>query len=383
MDFNITDEQREIKEMVRKFAAQEIAPLASKIDQECWFPQEVWDKMAALGLHGILVPEEYGGIGASVLTCCLVAEEVSYACASTALSYLAHAVLVCHNMTINASEEQKRKYLPDLASGKKTGCMAMTEPGAGSDALGLQTFAVRDGDEYVINGSKTFITNAPIADVFLVYVRTDKNAGPRGLSQFIIDKEAPGLSVGQPFHKMGNRGSPTAEIFFEDCRVPAENLVKGENQALGILLSGLDVERSVGGAMGVGGALHAIDKSLDYVKERQQFGQPLYMFEMILEKLANMSMELEAARLLTYRAATLCDEGVRCSLEAAHAKLFSSEMCMKTCSQAVQIFGGYGYMQEYEVERFMRDAKLGEIGAGTSEIQRLIIAKELLKRSMQ
>ena len=221
-----------------------------------------------------------------------------------------------------------------------------------------------------------------MADVFLVYVRTDKSAGPRGLSQFIVEKGYPGFSVGQPFHKMGMRGSPTAELVFEDCRIPAENLVKGENEALGILMGGLDVERTVGAAMGVGLAQSAFARALDYAKQRQQFGQPIIMFEMITEKLANMSMEIAAARLLTHKAATLCDEGVRCSAEAPHAKLFASETSVRVTSDTVQILGGYGYMKENEVERMMRDAKLATIGGGTSEIQRLIIVREIVKRSM-
>ena len=382
MDFSISDDQRDMKEMMRKFAAQEIAPIAIEIDRDSRFPAETFEKMGKAGVLGLLAPEEYGGVGQSVLTACLVMEEIAYACSSTALSYLAHAVLTVHNLSCNGSAEQKAKYLPDLVSGKKLGALCMTEPGAGSDALNLQTAAVRDGDDYVLNGSKTFITNASVAGIFLVYARTDKDAGPRGLSQFILEREFPGLSVGQPFHKMGMRGSPTSEVFFENCRVPAANLVRGENQAMSILLGGLDVERVVGGAMGVGAGKSALDRALAYAKERQQFNQPIMMFEMVLEKIANMAMELEAARLLTYKAACLCDEGVRCSAEASYAKLYASEMGMRTASEAVQILGGYGYMQEYEVERIMRDAKLGTIGGGTSEIQRLIIAREIIKRSM-
>ncbi len=382
MDFHLTEEQLDIQQMVRKFARNEIAPGAVETDREERFPAEIFAKMGELGLLGLLVPEEYGGAGQTVLTCCVAAEEISYACASTALSYLTHAVLCCHNLSCNGSEEQKKKYLPDLASGAKLGALAMTEPGAGSDVLAMETFAERRNGEYVINGSKTFITNAPVAGTFLVYVRTDKSAGPRGISQFIVEKGYPGFSVGKPFRKMGMRGSPTAELFFENCRVPAENLVKGENKALGILMGGLDVERTVGGALGVGLARAAFDRSFAYAKERQQFGQPIIMFEMIAEKLANMSMEIEAARLLTYKAAVLCDEGVRCSAEASHAKLFGTETGMRAASDAVQILGGYGYIEEYEVERLMRDAKLGTIGAGASEIQRLIIVREMVKRSM-
>jgi isovaleryl-CoA dehydrogenase len=309
-------------------------------------------------------------------------EEIAYACAATAMSYTVSSALCGHSLAVNGSEAQKRRYLPDMASGKKIFSIAMTEPGAGSDVLSMQTFAERQGDEYVINGSKTFITNAPVAEVFLVYVRTDRQAGSRGLSLLIVEKGTPGFSVGQPFNKMGMHGSPTAEIFFSDCRVPVENLVGGENQAMGILLGGLDVERTVGAPIGTGAAQCALDRCLAYVKEREQFGQPLMMFEMILEKLANMSTGIEAARLLTHKAAWLCDQGVRCSAEASQAKLFATETGLRVASDAVQIFGGYGYMREYGIERMYRDAHAGTIVAGTSEIQRLIIARELVKRSM-
>ncbi len=383
MDFNLSQEQIEMRTMVRRFAENEIAPKAAELDKTGEFPADTFKKMGELGLLGILVPEEYGGVGEGVLTSCVVAEEISYACGATALSSLAHSVLCCHNMSCNASHEQKAKYLPKLVTGEQIGALAITEPDAGSDALGIQTRAEKQGDKYILNGGKTFITNATVADVFLVYVRTDKNAGPRGLSQFIIEKGTPGFSVGEPFEKMGMHGSPTAPLYFEDCEVPAENIVKGENRALGILLGGLDVERTVGGSMGVGQARCALDKSMAYAKERVQFGQPIVMYQMISEKLANMAMNIEAARLLTYQAASLCDQDIRCSAQAAYAKLFSSEMCMQATSDAVQIFGGYGYMREYDVERMMRDAKLGTIGAGTSEIQRQIIAKELFRESMQ
>lgn len=382
MNFQLTDEQLRIQQRMREFALIEMAPLASEIDRDERFPVETFDKLAKMGLMGLLVPKEYGGMGESVTTCCVIGEEIAYACASTALSYLAHTVLCCHNLSCNGSEEQKRKYLPGLVSGAALGALAMTEPSAGSDVLSMQTFAERRNGEYVINGSKTFITNAPVASTFLVYARTDRNAGPRGISQFIVEKGFPGFAVGQPFHKMGMRGSPTAELFFDDCRVPAENLVKGENQGLGILMGGLDVERAVGGAMGVGLIRAVYDRALAHAKLRRQFEQPIIVFESIAEKIANMSLEIEAARLLTYKAATLCDQGVRCSAEASHAKLFASEASVRAALDAIQILGGRGYTMEAEVERMLRDAKLGTIGAGTSEIQRLIIAREAIKRSM-
>ena len=382
MDFSYTDDQLEMRDMVRKFARQELSPIAAEIDQTCEFPHENWQKMADLGLLGLIIPEEYGGVESDVLTFCLCMEEIAYSCASTSLSYLAHTVLCAYNLSQNASEEQKQKYIPGLCDGSKIGCLCITEPGAGSDALGMQTFAEQRGDNWVLNGSKTFITNAPIADVFLVYARTDREDRNRGVSQFIIEKGTPGLSTGEPFHKMGNRASPTSEVFFENCEVPAENIVQGPNQALGILMGNLDVERTVGGAMGVGGAQAALDRAIDYAKTRVQFDQPIIMHEMILDKVAEMATNIEAARLLTHKAAWLCDQDVRCSENASYAKYFAAEMAQKATYEAVQILGGYGYMQEYEVERFMRDARLGSIGAGTSEIQKLIIAREVVRRSM-
>ncbi len=382
MDFTLSDAQREMQDAVRKFAQQELAPRAADLDLSMEFPRDSFEKMGEMGLLGMLVPEQYGGMGESVLTFCLAIEEIAYACAATSLSFLAHSVLVAYNLSENGSEEQKQKYLPDLCSGKKLGCLCITEPGAGSDALGMQTFAEKRGDAWVLNGSKTFITNAPVADVFLVYARTDKNDRARGLSQFIIDKDTPGLSVGKPFKKMGNKGSPTSEVFFNDCVVPEANLVKGPNQALGILMGNLDVERTVGGAMGVGGARAAFDKAFDYATTRVQFDQPIIMFEMITDKIATMASKIESAKWLVWHAAWLCDQGVRCSEQASYAKLVGADTANYVTNEAVQILGGYGYMQEYEVERMMRDARLGSIGAGTSEIQKLIIAKEIAKRRM-
>jgi len=379
MDFRLSEEQLAIQEMVRKFAKNEIAPIAIEIDRESRFPAETFVKMGELGLLGLLIPEDYGGIGQDVETCCVAVEEIAYACGSTALSYFAHAVLCAHNLSCNGSEAQKQKYLPDLASGKNIGAIAMTEPEAGSDVLSIQTTAERRGDEYILNGSKTFITNATVADTFLVYAKM-KNADPNGISQFIVERSFPGLSVGQPFQKMGMHGSPTAEVFFDQCRVPADNIVRGENKAMGILMGGLVVERIVGAALAVGAARAAFERALAYAKDRKQFGQPIIMFEMILEKLANMSMEIEAARCLTMKAASLYGEGRRCSAEASHAKLFASETAVRAASEAVQILGGYGYMREYEVERILRDTRMGTIGGGTSEIQRLIIAREILGR---
>jgi len=379
VDFHLSAEQIEIQQTVRKFARNEIAPLAEELDRDERFPLGLVKKMGEMGLLGLMIPEQYGGTGAGVVTSCVVGEEVSYACASAAFVYGASAVLCAHNLARNCSEEQKKKYLPALASGEKLGAMAMTEPDAGSDVLSMRTSAEKRDGEYILNGTKTFITNGPIADIILVYARTDKNAGPRGISAFIVENAFPGFSVGKEFKKMGMRGSPTSELFFEDCRVPAENLIGHENGGLKILMSGLDVERVLMGCLGVGIAQAAFDASVKYAKERVQFGQPLITFEMIGEMLANMSTDIEAARLLTLKAAALCDEGVRATVEASHAKLFSAEAAMRTTTNAVQIHGGYGYMQEFGVERLMRDAKILAIGGGTSQVQQLIIMRELMK----
>ena len=378
MDFHLTEDQVALQEMVRRFARKEIAPIAAEVDRDGRFPAEIFEKMGSLGLLGLLVPKEYGGAGQNVVTFCVAVEEIAYACGSTALSYGAHSVFCAHNLSCNGSDDQKRKYLPDLASGKKLGAIAMTEPDSGSDVLSMETSAELRGNEYVINGGKTFITNAPVADTFLVYARTDRQAGRHGLSQFIIERGFPGFTTGEPFKKLGVRGSPTGRLFFDNCRVPAANLVRGENQALPILWGGLDVERVVIAAMGVGMARAAFDRALAYGKERRQFGQPIVSFEMIMEKLANMSTEIEAARLLTLKAACMCDEGVHCSAQASQAKLFATETACRVASEAVQILGGYGYMEEFEVERMLRDARIGPIGGGTAEIQRLIIAREII-----
>ncbi|MBM3289247.1 MAG: isovaleryl-CoA dehydrogenase [Candidatus Hydrogenedentes bacterium] len=382
MNFDLTHEQIELQQKVRAFARREVAPLAAEIDRDERFPAATFKKLGEMGLLGLMVPKEYGGMGESVLTCCLVAEELAHACAPTTMSYLAHAVLCCHNLLCNGSDAQRQKYLPALASGAALGAIAMTEPNSGSDVLSMQTFAECRNGEYVINGTKTYITNAPVANTFLVYARTDKTLGPRGISQFIVERGFPGFTVGTPFSKMGMRGSPTAPLHFENCRVPAENLVKEENQALGILMGGLDVERTVGAALGLGLARAAYDMALAHATQREQFGQPLIMFEMITEKIANMSMEIEAARMLMYKAAVLCGRHVRCSLEASHAKLFSSEVGARAAIEAQQILGGIGYMKDCAVERLVRDSRLGTIGGGTSEIQRLIIARETVRRSM-
>lgn len=380
MNFDFTEEQLMLRKMVRDFAQKEVAPLAYEIDRDERFPYENWKRAAELGLLGITAPEKYGGSGLGVTEMSIVAEEIAAVCVSTCATIIHQACLVIDNFVKNASEQQKEKYLPGLCSGEIIGCLAMTEPGAGSDVISMQLRADKKGDGYVLNGSKTFITNGPNADLAMVYAKTSPELGSRGISVFLIEAGTPGFKKGKKFEKMGWRGSPTGELIFEDCYVPKENLVGNENEGLNILMSGLNSERVIMGVQGAGIARGALDACLDYAKERQQFGKPISQFQMIQEKLANMYVDVEAGELLAYKGATLCDQGRGGEINklAAAAKLFGSEIAMRATTEAVQIFGGYGYMKEFPVERYMRDAKLMQIGGGTSEIQRHIISKQLL-----
>ncbi|MBC7104550.1 MAG: acyl-CoA dehydrogenase family protein, partial [Firmicutes bacterium] len=373
-----------LADTVYKFMLREVAPITERIDREDYFPLDVWKKIGALGLMGLTVPEEYGGGGQDLLATVLVMEQMSRICPAVALSYGAHAVLCTDTLYHNANEEQRRRYLPGLCSGEKIGCLALTEPNAGSDAVSIQTTARREGDHYLLNGTKMFITNAPVGHVFVVYAKTDKAAGARGISAFIVERDFPGLSVPRKLEKMGHRGSPTGEVVFEDCRVPAANLLGQENRGVAVMMSGLDRERAAVAAIPVGLAQGTLDLALKYAKERVQFGQPIASFQLIQAKLADMYTQIEAARLLTYKAAILADrserggKGTEIHKVAAAAILFAGEMATRVALEALQIHGGYGYMLEYPVNRYVRDAKLLEIGAGTSEIRRLVIARELL-----
>lgn len=380
MNFHLTEEQLLLQRTVKQFAKKEIAPLAYEIDRDERFPYENWKKAAELGLLGITAPEKYGGTDLGIMETCIITEELSAVCVSTAVTIVHQALLVIDNIVRNASEAQKEKYLPGLCSGDIIGCLAMTEPAAGSDVLSMQLRAEKKGDGYVLNGAKTFITNGPVANLALVYVKTEPEKGANGISAFLIEDGTPGFKKGKKFEKMGWRGSPTGELIFEDCYVPKENLMGTENQGLKILMSGLNSERVIMGIQGVGIARGALDAALAYAKVREQFGKRIADFQMIQEKIANMFMEIEAGRLLAYKGASLADEGRvnEINLLAAAAKLFGSEIAMRATTEAVQIFGGYGYIKEFPVERYMRDAKLMQIGGGTSEIQRHIIAKALL-----
>ncbi|NLI83425.1 MAG: isovaleryl-CoA dehydrogenase [Deltaproteobacteria bacterium] len=385
MDFQLTDEQRMIQESVRKWAVNELGPLQEKIDEEDWFPPDFFKKCAEIGILGITMDEKYGGLGGDVLMQTLAIEEMSRVCPALAMTYAAHSNLCANNIHKNANEALKEKYLPPLIAGEKIGALALTEPNAGSDAMSLRTRAMKMGDKYILNGSKMFITNGPVADTLLVYAKTDPDRGAKGISAFIVEKDFPGFSVSRKLKKCGMRGSPTAELTFEDCEVPAENLVGEPNQGVHVMTSGLDIERIVLAGGSVGMAQQALDYSIRYSVEREQFGQPIAGFQMIQQKLADMYARTEAARLLVYRAAVVAQDaprggkGTELTKMAAAAILFAAETATWVCDQGIQIHGGYGYCLEFPVQKLWRDAKLYEIGAGTSEIRRMIIARELTR----
>ncbi|ABK16952.1 acyl-CoA dehydrogenase family protein [Syntrophobacter fumaroxidans] len=385
MDFQFTDEQRMIKETVYKWAVNELGPLQEKIDDEDWFPPDFFKKCAEIGILGITIDEKYGGLGGDVLMQTLAVEQMSRICPALGMTYGTHSNLCMNNIHRNASEALKEKYLPSMVAGEKIGALGLTEPNAGSDAMGLRTRAVRKGDKYILNGTKMFITNGPVADVLLVYAKTDPERGAKGISAFIVEKEFPGYKVSRKLKKCGMRGSPTGELVFEDCEVPAENLVGEENKGVNVVTSGLDIERIVlaGGSLGM--AQQALDYSIRYSVEREQFGRPIASFQMIQQKLADMYARTEAAKLLVYKAAQVArnsprgGKGTELTKLAAAGILFAAETATWVCDQAVQIHGGYGYCLEFPVQKLWRDAKLYEIGAGTSEIRRLIVARELTR----
>jgi isovaleryl-CoA dehydrogenase len=385
MDFQLSDEQRMIKETVYKWSVNELGPLQEKIDEEDWFPPDFFRKCAEIGILGITIDEKYGGLGGDVLMQTLAIEEMSRICPALAMSYGAHSNLCANNIYKNASDYLKEKYLPPLVSGEKIGALGLTEPSAGSDAMSLRTRAVKAGDKYILNGSKMFITNGPVADTLLVYAKTSPELGAKGISAFVVEKGFPGFSVARKLKKCGMRGSPTAELVFEDCAVPAENLVGVENNGVNVMTSGLDIERIVLAGGSVGMAQQALEYSIKYSVEREQFGQSIASFQMVQQKLADMYARTEASRLMVYRAAEEAQraprggKGTELTKKAAAAVLFAAETATWVCDQAVQIHGGYGYCLEFPVQKLWRDAKLYEIGAGTSEIRRLIIARELTR----
>ncbi|PHA00348.1 acyl-CoA dehydrogenase [Bacillus pseudomycoides] len=379
MHFKLSEEHEMIRKMVRDFARNEVAPTAAERDEEERFDRALFDQMAELGLTGIPWPEEYGGIGSDYLAYVIAVEELSRVCASTAVTLSAHTSLAGWPIFKFGTEEQKQKYLRPMAEGKKIGAYGLTEPGSGSDAGGMKTTAKRDGDHYILNGSKIFITNGGIADIYVVFALTDSESKQRGSSAFIVESDAPGFSVGKKESKLGIRSSPTTEIIFEDCRIPAENLLGEEGQGFKIAMQTLDGGRNGIAAQAVGIAQGALDAAADYAKERHQFGKPIAAQQGIGFKLADMATGVEAARLLTYQAAWLESEGMPYGKESAMSKLFAGDTAMKVTTEAVQVFGGYGYTKDYPVERFMRDAKITQIYEGTQEIQRLVISRMLTK----
>jgi isovaleryl-CoA dehydrogenase len=384
MDFELSPEHKMLSDTVYKFMLKEIEPLAEEIDREDKLPEGIWQKLGELGIMGITIPEEYGGGGFDLLSAVLATEQVARVCAAVSLSYVAHVILCTDTLYRHATEEQRRKYLPGLCNGKNIGALALTEPNAGSDAVGIQTTATKKGDAYLLNGTKMFITNGPIADVFVVYTKTEKAKGAKGISAFIVEKAFPGFSVSRHLEKMGNRGSPTGELVFEDCSVLRENLLGEENRGVAVMMSGLDRERSAVAGLPLGIAQSALELSIKYAKERVQFNQPIGNFQLVQGKLADMYTQLEAARLMSYKAAVAADQkerggkGTKIHKLAAAALLFAGEVATRAALDALQIHGGYGYMLEYPVNRLYRDVKLYEIGAGTSEIRRIVIARELL-----
>jgi len=379
MDFELTEEQQMIRETVRDFAENEIMPIAAEVDQEGEFPAENFRRMAELGLLGLPWPEEYGGAGGDTVSYAIAAEEISRACGSHGLSYAAHISLGSAPIFLFGTEEQKRKFLTPLARGDAIGALGLTEPEAGSDAGSTKTTAVLDGNEWVLNGAKSLITNGPIAQIVIVIAKTDPSAGgSHGISSFILETDAPGFSVGKLEDKMGLKGSPTSQLFFEDCRIPKENILGKEGEGFRQILEVLDGGRISIGAMALGLGQAALEAAIQYANERQQFGRPLAEFQAIQWMIADAATQLEAARLLVLKAACLEDEGKRFTKEAAMGKLFASEAAELACFNALQIHAGYGYTKDYPVERFYRDNRLTQIGEGTSEIQRLVIARQVL-----
>ena len=380
MDFHLTKEQLLVRKMYREFAENEVKPLAAEIDEEERFPMETVEKMAKLGMMGIYFPKEYGGAGGDVLSYAMCVEELAKVCGTTAVIVSAHTSLCCAPIYENGTEEQKRKYLPDLLSGRKIGAFGLTEPNAGTDASGQQTTAVKnENGDYVLNGSKCFITNGNVADTFVVFAMTDKSKGNHGISAFIVEKSFPGFSTGKHEKKMGIRGSSTCDLIFEDCIVPKENLLGKEGKGFKIAMQTLDGGRIGIASQALGIAEGALERTIAYVKERKQFGRAIGAFQNTQFQLADMATKVEAAQLLVYKAAMAKATQKSYSVEAAKAKLYAAEVAMEVTTKAVQLHGGYGYTREYEVERMMRDAKITEIYEGTSEVQRMVISGALLK----
>lgn len=381
LNFGLDDELNMLREQVNAFAASEIAPRAAEIDRNNEFPNELWKKFGDMGLLGITVSEEDGGSGMGYLAHCIAMEEISRASASVALSYGAHSNLCVNQLKINASAEQKAKYLPKLISGDHVGALAMSEPGAGSDVVSMQLRAKRDGDRYILNGNKMWITNGPDADVLVVYAKTDPEAGSKGITAFIIEKGMPGFTTAQKLDKLGMRGSNTCELVFQDCAVPAENILGEEGKGVRVLMSGLDYERTVLAAGPIGIMQAAMDVVMPYIHERKQFNQSIGEFQLVQGKVADMYTTLNACRAYLYAVAAACDRGQASRKDAAGVILYCAEKATQVALDSIQLLGGNGYINEYPTGRLLRDAKLYEIGAGTSEIRRMLIGRELFNES--
>jgi isovaleryl-CoA dehydrogenase len=381
LNFDLGETADQLRDTVRSFASDEIAPIAAEVDKTNTFPRQLWPKMGALGLHGITVAEEWGGSGLGYLEHCIAMEEVSRASASVGLSYGAHSNLCINQIFRNGTDAQKAKYLPKLISGEHVGALAMSEPGAGSDVVSMKTRADKKGDRYVLNGNKMWITNGPIAETLVVYAKTDMEAGPRGITAFLVEKGMKGFTTNTKLDKLGMRGSDTCELVFQDCEVPAENVLNQVGKGVNVLMSGLDYERAVLAAGSLGIMQACLDVVIPYVHERKQFGQPIGTFQLVQGKLADMYVTMNACKAYVYAVAKACDRGETTREDAAGAILIAAEKATLMALDAIQLLGGNGYTNDYPVGRLLRDAKLYEIGAGTSEIRRMLIGRELFEKT--
>ncbi|MGZ9106124.1 MAG: isovaleryl-CoA dehydrogenase [Rhodoplanes sp.] len=381
LDFGLGDDVDQLRDLVRRFSDERIAPRAEEIDRTNQFPRDLWPELGALGLHGITVEEEWGGAGLGYVAHCVAMEEVSRGSASVGLSYGAHSNLCVNQIRRNGADAQKRRFLPKLMSGEHLGALAMSETGSGSDVVSMRTRADKRGDRYVLNGSKMWITNGPEAETLVVYAKTDREAGARGITAFLVEKGMKGFSTAQKLDKLGMRGSDTCELLFEDCEVPEENVLGAVGHGVNVLMSGLDYERVVLAAGPLGIMQSALDLVIPYVHERRQFGEPIGSFQLIQAKLADMYVALNAARSYVYAVARACDEDHVTREDAAGAILFASERATAMALEAIQCLGGNGYTNDYAAGRLLRDAKLYEIGAGTNEIRRMLIGREIFERT--
>jgi butyryl-CoA dehydrogenase len=378
--YPLDEDEQLIMETVRDFARERVAPRAAEIDRTGLFPYDLVKQMGELGLMGVCLPEEYGGAGQSYVLFAMIVEELCKACASTGLIMDVNISLCAEPILLFGDDEQKRRFLTPLATGEKLGALAITEPEAGSDAAGIKTTAVRQGGHYVLNGSKIFITNGGVADTYVCTAVTNKKAGHKGITDFIVEKGAPGLSFGAPLHKLGINGSATTEVFFEDVRVPVENRLGEEGMGFKITMDTLDGGRVGIAAQAVGIAQSALDDAVAYIEQRKQFGKKISEFQAVQFMVADMATDIEAARLLTLQAAALRQKGIPCARESAMAKLFAGDMAVRVATDALQLFGGYGYIKEYPAERHLRDAKITQIYEGTQQIQRMVIARSIIGR---